>query len=263
MLGKFFQSLSGWLFTLGILLNNLSSISNPFIRGIFTALSLVNSFIAYFAWYAASILLPDLPRPSVKWLGFDSFRQQNVTAALLGMTSILFYVLSLGAPVLAVGGAICVALSNWMWLLSEINLSTNETRESFDAKAHNIYLNYVGLMTAASNITAISLVSALFFPVSAPFITLSGTVLSLLMSANASQYWLTQFDTIERKESNSEIPEVSSSLTQLGATIEPSCQTHKEASYRKPALAVHQCCKANTLQDEIRDDTIEQSFRLK
>ena len=257
------QRTSARLFTLSFILNRLQLITGNLLGALLSISVLMINLMAYGCWLTASFMIPESSQDTKAWYGFAQFKHQNIGAAIAGMLSVLFFSGALFFPVLMVPGCWCVALSNLFWLSGEYHRYHNPSDWDTGSIQH-VYLEYVGFMAAAGVSSAFLITVTLIFPASSVFILTLIGALSFFFAANATQYWLAQYNSTPPPEIkpfiDSTIDHVSRALHQLGYNSQPK----KTLNMTPPAAsAIIQSRKPHALQDQIGDKHIENSTVFK
>ncbi|MCC5792577.1 MAG: hypothetical protein JJT82_08245 [Legionellaceae bacterium] len=255
---------SGYLFTLSSIIGLLKHLSQSGFKIIANIAALCVNMLAHIVWLLALEKLPEQRSQDSRQSGFIGFKAQSRTTAILGFTGSLCFLLSMVLPVLMYVGLWCTALSSVLWLSSEYHrfYYPPQGEENYCSSKQHTYLKYVAFMTLASVSTASLVTLPLVLPAMTALLLAASTVFSFLLSMNALQYWLAQFDfTPENRSSIAEplIPECSRALSHPGFALSsprpktyPRCSTH--ALFQPTARSgILQCRQADTLQNEIRN----------
>ncbi len=182
---------SGYLFFIGFTASKLRNIPIGIVAIAFNLISLLTYLIGYIMWHAAALLYPHYPRKRTHWYGFSAFKTQYEIAALIGMVSAITAIICLAAPVLILPTAWLYAVSNIIWLVSELHKKNHPPPydEHFSSAKQSHYLRYSTLATVSSIVTAVGLTIGLFLPPVAFAVVTAATVISIAVTIVGLYYW--------------------------------------------------------------------------
>lgn len=190
-LAKHLDKGSGYLFFIGFTASKLRNIPIGVVAIIFNLISLLTYLIGYIMWHIAALLYPHYPRKQTHWYGFSAFKTQYEVAALIGLVSAITAIICLAAPVLILPTAWLYAISNMVWLVSELHKKNHPPPydEHFSSVKQLHYLRYSTLATVSSLVTAVGLTVGLFLPPVAFAVVTAATVISIAVTIVGLYYW--------------------------------------------------------------------------
>ncbi|OGV45010.1 MAG: hypothetical protein A3F46_02420 [Legionellales bacterium RIFCSPHIGHO2_12_FULL_42_9] len=163
---KNLDNASGKLFLAGFMTAKIRQLPIPFIGQILGLISFSCYLIGYIMWLIASRFYPSHPPKAESWYGFTQIKNQNRTAAALGLAGVTLCLLSFAFPVLLLPGMSLFALSNIIWSIAEYHRRQNPPRNdaAYSPPKQDYYVSYAVLSTIVSVMSAASLALAIIFP---------------------------------------------------------------------------------------------------
>lgn len=180
--------ISGYFFTAGFFISRARILPIALLNAVLNIVSLLSYLVGYVAWFAATLLYPNHPRKRDAWYGFAEFKDQFQVASILGTAATI---ICLTYPPLLLPALWLFATSNFLWIVGEYHRKENPPPydPNFSTPRQETYLKYAYLMTSISLLTAAASTTAMCFPLAAPMVLLSSTVIGTVMTVIAFNYW--------------------------------------------------------------------------